>query len=81
MNASFLEVVKLKAVSRHCALCVVVLVAGDGNAGGLYLPVRPAPEAAYTPQQLTAIHPLRPKEEQELPRVKGQFEFPGTAWS
>lgn len=54
---------------------VAVLLPGDGNARGLHLPVWPAPEAAYTSQQLADIHLLRPKEEQKLPRVKGQCCF------
>ncbi len=52
---------------------VAAPLAGDGNAGGLHLPLRTAPEAAYTSQQLADIHLLRPKEDQKLPWVKGQY--------
>ena len=78
-------VFKTKKVMIHLVIVVVVVVVavvhvtGNGNAGGLHLPVQPTPEAACTSQQLTNIYILRHKEEQKLPWVKGQWCF--QAWN
>ena len=51
-------------------------LAGDGDAGGIYLSVWPAHEAAHASHQHPHIQPRRLQEKQELPWVKGQWLKP-----